>query len=174
MNTSTGSIPPARLVKLCLGMEAILVFSLMAFPFVYAYWLCAPFLDAAGDRLVQEYVLSTRDILQSILDLLVIFPVLLQMLFFFRGVRRGQLFTLQRVRNARNIGLAFVIGYVLSMAVRTVTEPPFWEGVDYSMMALISMEVYSLQQLLLGTGLLVLSYILEKATVLSDEQELVI
>lgn len=177
MNTNMLPAPQKKLGRLCLGMEVMLLLSLVTLPVVCGYWLFRPVQLFTDDGLLLGTLfgtLSVREILQSVLDTLVISLVLLQMLFFFAGVRRGELFTLQCVRRARHTGLTFVSGYILNQAVRAFTDSPLGEGLSYDILTLVRMELDSLLQLLMGAGLLALSCILEKAKVLNDEQELVI
>lgn len=178
MNTNMLPAPQKKLGHLCLGMEAMLLLSLVTLPVVCGYWLFRPVQLFTDDGQLLDGTLfgalSAREILQSVLDTLVISLVLLQMFFFFGGVRRGELFTLQCVRRARHTGLTFVSGYILNQAVRAFTDSPLGEGLSYDTLTLVSMELDSLLQLLMGAGLLALSCILEKAKVLNDEQELVI
>lgn len=178
MNTNMLPAPQKKLGRLCLGMEAMLLLSLVTLPVVCGYWLFRPVQLITDDGQLLDGTLfgtlSVGEVLQNALETLVISLVLLQMLFFFGGVRRGELFTLQCVRRARHTGLTFASGYILSLVVRAFTDSPLGEGLSYDTLTLVSMELDSLLQLLTGAGLLALSYILEKAKMLNDEQALVI
>lgn len=170
MNMTILSAAQKKMVRLCFGMEVMLLLALGTLPAVCVFWLFLPFLVVTGDGQLQEGAWDTRESTLFILDSLVIFLVLLQMQFFVKGVRHGELFSPKRVRNIRHTGLILVSGYCLCLAVRTLTEPLF----GYDPLTLVSIELDSLLQLLTGTGLLALSGIFEQARMLHDEQELVI
>lgn len=163
-----------KLHRLCVAIEVILLLLLVTFPIVSCSWLFIPFLVVSEDGQLQDGVLSIAEILDIILDTLVIFLVLLQMLIFVRGVRRGELFTSKQVRTVRNTGLIFMSGYFLNLAVRTLPNTPFGEDLSYDSLTLASIELYSIRQFLLGIGLFAMSCILEKARVINDEQKLII
>ena len=170
MNTNMLSAPHKKLVRLCFGMEVMLLLCLATLPVVCIFWLFLPFHVGTEDGQLQEGVWDIRGSTLFILDSLVIFLVLLQMQFFVKGVRHGELFSMKQVRNIRYTGLTLVSGYCLCLVVRTLTEPLF----GYDTLTLVSTELDSLLQLLTGAGLLALSGIFEQARVLHDEQELVI
>ncbi|RSB21710.1 DUF2975 domain-containing protein [Enterobacter cloacae] len=170
MSTNMLPAPHKKLVRLCFGIEVMLLLSLATLPVVCVFWLFLPFQVITEDGRLQEGVWDIREGALFSLDSLVIFLTLLQMRFFVKGVRHGELFSIKRVRNIRHTGLTLVSGYCLCLAVRTLTEPLF----GYDTLTRVSTELDSLLQLLAGAGLLALSGIFEQARVLHDEQELVI
>ncbi|MGF7483972.1 DUF2975 domain-containing protein [Providencia sp. SP181] len=161
-------------VRLCLTLEATLLFLMFALSVVCAYllfWSGSNNQFFPQDAKIIEW--TSGDSLYFIVDNLVIILVLFQMYLFCRGVRNGNVFTKSRIRNVKCIGLILVIGYIANLYIRTFFDSILdeWNS-DY--ISIISTELYSLQQLLLGAGVFSLSYIFEKGKELKEENELVI
>ncbi|WP_017891213.1 DUF2975 domain-containing protein [Serratia sp. S4] len=161
-------------VRLCRGMEIMLLFLMAALPIVCGYLLF--WSGSEGQSLLFDAEMiqwTSGDNLHFIFDNLVTFLVLLQMFIFSKDVRKGELFTKKRIRNVKCIGLILVLGYFLTLFIRMFFDSSLDEWkLDY--LSIASQELYSLQQLLLGGGLLSLSYIFEKGKELEDERDLVI
>ncbi|HHQ6627933.1 TPA: DUF2975 domain-containing protein [Serratia fonticola] len=162
-------------VRLCRGMEIMLLFLMAALPIVCSYLLFWSGSDDGQSLSFDAEMIewTSGDNLHFIVDNLVTFLVLLQMFIFSKDVRKGELFTKKRIRNVRCIGLILVLGYFLTLFIRVFFDSSLdeWKS-DY--LSTASEELYSLQQLLLGGGLLSLSYIFEKGKELEEERELVI
>ncbi|RXN69657.1 DUF2975 domain-containing protein [Providencia rettgeri] len=161
-------------IKLCRVMEFSLIFLMFLLPLSCAYCLLLPrFYDDSLpiDAIVVEW--TSADNIYFIVDNLIIFFVLFQMYIFCKGVRQGQLFTSERIKNIKYIGLFIVIGYILKLFIRAFFESSIDElNTDYILV--FSNELDSFQELLLGGGLLSLSYIFDKGRELKEESELVI
>ncbi|OKB68023.1 hypothetical protein BHU62_03265 [Serratia marcescens] len=160
-------------IRLCRGMEIMLLFLMGTLPVVCGYLLFWPASDGQSFSFDTEIEWTSGDNITFIVDNLVTFLVLLQMFIFSKGIRNGELFTKKRIRNVRNIGLILVLGYCFTLFIRIFFDSSLDEwNTDYVSVA--SSELYSLQQLLLGWGVLSLSYIFEKGKELEEERELVI
>ncbi|MGF7484007.1 DUF2975 domain-containing protein [Providencia sp. SP181] len=161
-------------VRLCLILESTLLFLMFTLPIVCAYllfWSGSDNQYFPQDAKVIEW--TSGDNLYFIIDNLVIFLVLFQMYLFCRGVRNGNVFTKSRIRNIKYIGLILVIGYIANVYIRTFFDSMLdeWNS-DY--LSIISTELYSLQQLLLGVVILYLSCIFEKVNKWKEKNGLVI
>lgn len=172
----TMNSPLKALTRLCFFMELLLLISMVLIPLACAYFLYWPFgstQDVPLPAFVEDPAWATNNNILFVFDNIVIFLVLLQIWFFFRGVRKGELFTWKRISNTRYIGLTLVLAYFMSLIFRIMTGFFHYDyRGDYIFM--VSTELYGLLQLLLGAGLIALSYILEQAKKLKDEQDLVI
>lgn len=161
-------------IRLCRCLEIILLFLMGTLPVTCSYLLFYSGEDNPSfppDADIIEWTLG--DNLSFIIDNLVIFFVLLQMLMFSKGVRKGELFTKSRIRNIKGIGLALVLGYSLNLFARVFFDFATDEW-NTDFLSFTNTELYSLQQLLLGGGVLSLSFIFEKGRMLEEESELVI
>lgn len=168
--------PPKTLTRLCWCMEALLLISMALLPLSCIYFFYWPFgsvQDVPLPVYMEDPAWERNNNIIFVFDNIVIFLVLLQIWFFFRGVRRGELFTRKRIYNTRYIGLTLVLSYFMSLVFRVLTG---FFHYDYQgdYMFMVSSELYGLLQLLFGAGLVALSYILEQAKKLKDEQDLVI
>ncbi|WP_058911955.1 DUF2975 domain-containing protein [Entomohabitans teleogrylli] len=164
------------LVKLCWFMEILLLLAMVIVPVQCIFFLYSSAEQMTGEvlyPLAQQADWIVKENVLFVFDNIVIFLVLLQIYFFFSGVRHGELFTRKRIRNTRYIGFTLVFGYLFSLAFRYATGLLFYEYHD-SYLFMVSVELYGLLQILLGTGLIALSCILEQAKELKDEQDLVI
>lgn len=161
-------------INLCRALEFSLIFFMLLLPLSCMYFIFVP--DYNNEYLPMDAVViewTSADNTYYIVDNLVIFFVLLQMYIFCRGVRQGEIFTSKRIKNAKYIGLTLIIGYIINLFIRIFFESSMDEfNSDYIL--ILSNELYSLQQLLLGGGILSLSYIFEKGSELKEENELVI
>ncbi|WP_413504376.1 DUF2975 domain-containing protein [Serratia grimesii] len=161
-------------LRLCWGMEIMLLFLMVTLPVVCGYllfWSGSSSQPFSFDTQIIEW--TSGDNVHFIVDNLVTFLVLLQIFIFSKGVRKGELFTKKRIKNVKHIGLILVVGYFFTLFIRAFFDSSIdmWNS-DY--LSIASTELYSLQQLLLGGGLLSLSYIFEKGKELEEERELVI
>ncbi|MQC12496.1 hypothetical protein C4513_16760 [Morganella morganii] len=161
-------------INLCRALEFSLIFFMLLLPLSCMYFIFLS--DYNNEHLPLDAKLiewTLADNTYYIVDNLVMFFVLLQMYIFCRGVRQGELFTNKRIKNVKHIGLTLIIGYILNLFIRVFFESSMDEW-NSSYMLTLSNELYSLQQLLLGGGVLSLSYIFEKGSILKQENELVI
>lgn len=163
--------------RLCYAIEILLVFIMLSLPLVCLYLL---FLSSGIYQSLPEDVeiisWTSGDNILFIIDNFVIFLVLLQMYFFCKGIRLGELFTKERIKNVKCIGLILVIGYIINLSIRTfwISSTDVWNAWDTNYLLKLSDELYNIQQLLLGGGLLSLSYIFDKGRELKEENELII
>ena len=160
-------------IRLCRGMELMLLLLMASLPIVCGYLLFWP---TSGDQpfsLGSEIEWTYGDNITFIVDHLVIFLLLTQMFIFSKGIRNGELFTKKRIVNVRNIGLILVLGYFFDLFIRIFFDSSLDEW-NSEHVFVVSAELYSLQQLLLGWGVLSLSYIFGKGKELEEERELVI
>lgn len=168
--------PPPKLTRLCYCMELLLLIAMLMLPIVCTWVLFYP-VDSMEDGPWPPYIEDAAWIMKEnilfLFDNTAIFLVLLQVLFFFRGVRKGELFTIKRIYNTRHIGMTLVLAYFLSLVFR-ISMGFFYYEYRGDYMFIVSSELYGLLQLVLGAGLIMLSYILEQAKALKDEQDLVI
>ncbi|MDT0204633.1 MULTISPECIES: DUF2975 domain-containing protein [Serratia] len=161
-------------IRLCRCLEIILLFLMGTLPVMCGYLLFYFGEDTSSFPPDAGIIRSTLgDNLSFIIDNLVIFFVLLQMFMFSKGVRKGELFTKSRIKNIRDIGLALTLGYSFNLFFRVFFDSATdkWNA-DF--LSVVNTELYSLQQLLLGGGVLSLSFIFEKGRMLEEESELVI
>ena len=158
-------------VRLCRIMEFTLIILIFSLPLSCLYFLYLPEYNGKYTPLNAEWMQS--ETIYFIVDNLVITFVLLQMYVFCKGVRKGELFTNKRIKNVKYIGLTLVIGYILNILIRLFFESSS-DDWNSSYVLMVSNELYSLQQLLLGAGILSLSYIFDKGRELKEENELVI
>ncbi|MEY0878611.1 DUF2975 domain-containing protein [Providencia manganoxydans] len=161
-------------INLCRAMELSLIFFMLLLPLSCMYFIFLS--DYNNEYLsldVEVIEWTSADNIYFIVDNLVIFFVLLQMYTFCRGVRQGELFTSKRIKNVKYIGITLIIGYIINFFIRIFFDSSMDEW-NYSYILTLINELYNLQQLLLGGGILSLSYIFEKGSELKEENELVI
>lgn len=161
-------------INLCRALELSLIFFMLLLPLSCMYFIFLS--DYNNEYLpldVEVIEWTSADNIYFIVDNLVIFFVLLQMYNFCRGVRQGELFTSKRIKNVKYIGITLIIGYIINLFIRFFFDSSM-DAWDSSYILMLIDELYSLQQLLLGGGILSLSYIFEKGSELKEENELVI
>lgn len=166
----------STLNRLCLFMEILLVASLLVVFITCSYFLYYMHADEVESisAVDGESGWFIKESIVFIFDNFIVSLILIQLKFFFKGVRMGELFSKRRIYETRTIGITLVASYFLSLLIRYATGVLHSDNSSMDYIFIISSELYGLLQVLFGVGLITLSSILKRAKELKDEQDLVI